>query len=64
MRVKSPPSEGAANRELLRFLATLLEVAPSALEIVRGTSNRRKTVRLSPQLDSSAIAAALAHGRT
>ena len=36
VRVNARASEGAANRELLRFLADLLDLPPSALEIVRG----------------------------
>ena len=46
VRVRAPAVEGAANRELLRFIADLFEVGPSHLEIVRGLNDRRKTVRL------------------
>ena len=60
VRVKAPPSEGAANRELLRFLGELFDVPPSAIEIVRGASGRRKTVRLPPDLVMTAEHAALA----
>jgi len=54
IRVKGAAVEGAANRELLRFLADLFEVGPSYLEIVRGASDRRKTVRLPPGVDLDA----------
>jgi uncharacterized protein (TIGR00251 family) len=54
VRVKARATEGAANRELLRFLADLFGLAPSALEIVRGTTDRRKTVRLPSGVDVSA----------
>jgi uncharacterized protein (TIGR00251 family) len=54
IRVKAAAAEGAANRELLRFLADLFEVGPSYLEIVRGASDRRKTVRLPPGVDLDA----------
>jgi uncharacterized protein (TIGR00251 family) len=64
VRIKAPPSDGAANRELVRFLADLLDLAPSSLEITRGASDRRKTVRLPQDLDPVAVASALAHGRT
>jgi uncharacterized protein (TIGR00251 family) len=60
VRVKAPPSEGAANRELIAFLAELLDLPPSGLEIVRGASGRRKTVRLPPGVD---VIAALARAR-
>ena len=51
IRIKAKATEGAANRELLRFLADLFGLAPSTLEIVRGATDRRKTVRLPPGVD-------------
>jgi uncharacterized protein len=54
VRVKAAAAEGAANRELLRFLADLFEVGASYLEIVRGASDRRKTVRLPAGVDIDA----------
>ena len=48
IRVKSPPVEGAANRELLRYLGRkVLRVAPSDLEIVQGRDGRSKVVAVS-----------------
>ena len=44
IRVQAPPVEGAANRELIRFLARSLGVAKSQVAIVRGTSSRIKLV--------------------
>jgi uncharacterized protein (TIGR00251 family) len=55
VRVKAPPAEGAANRELLRFLGELLSAPASSLEIVRGASDRRKTVRLPAAVDLAAL---------
>ena len=46
VRVAAPPVDGAANAELVRFLAELLGVAKSAVEIVSGVSGRRKVVRV------------------
>ena len=60
IRIKAKATEGAANRELLRFLADLFDTAPSTLELVRGASDRRKTVRLPPDVD---VSAALERGR-
>ena len=57
IRIKAKATEGAANRELLRFLADIFGLAPSTLEIVRGATDRRKTVRLPPGVD---VRAALA----
>ena len=44
VRIAAPPVDGAANAELVRFLAELLGVAKSAVEIVSGESGRRKVV--------------------
>ncbi|HEV8613702.1 MAG TPA: DUF167 domain-containing protein [Gemmatimonadales bacterium] len=44
VRLASPPIEGAANLELVRFLAGVLEVPRSSVELVAGLAARRKTV--------------------
>lgn len=47
IRIAAPPVEGAANAELIRFLARILGVRAAAIEIVSGTDGRRKTVKVS-----------------
>ncbi len=44
VRVAAKPTEGAANAELLRFLARRLDLPPSSVRIVSGRRSRRKTV--------------------
>jgi uncharacterized protein YggU (UPF0235/DUF167 family) len=44
VRVAAPPVDGSANAALLRFLADLLEIPRSRLEIISGKSNRYKRV--------------------
>lgn len=44
MKIKSPPVDGKANAELLRFLGELLGVRASTLELAKGSTSRRKTV--------------------
>lgn len=44
IRVASPPVDGAANLELTRFLAALLGVSRSSVELVSGHTGRRKSV--------------------
>ena len=44
VRVAAKPSEGAANEELLRFLARRLGLPPSSLRIVGGRRSHRKTL--------------------
>ena len=44
VRVTVPPVDGAANAALLRFLAGVLDVPRSRLEITGGSSSRRKRI--------------------
>ena len=44
IRVAAPPVGGAANEELVRFLARALGVPKSAVAVTSGTAGRRKTV--------------------
>ncbi len=43
----APPVEGKANEALVRFLAELLDVRRSQVEIVSGERSRSKVVRVS-----------------
>ena len=44
VRVAAPPVDGAANEELVRFLAQHLGLARSAVALAAGAAGRRKTV--------------------
>ena len=46
VRIKSPPVDGSANDELVRFLAKSLGVPRARVELVAGHRGRRKTVRV------------------
>ena len=46
VRVAAPPVDGAANAELVRFLAGLLGVPTKAVSIATGVAGRRKTVTI------------------
>jgi uncharacterized protein (TIGR00251 family) len=46
IRVASPPVDGQANRELIRFLAETLSVPPSAVRIVHGEAGRNKLIEV------------------
>jgi hypothetical protein len=46
IKLTAPPVEGSANRQLLEFLAELLGVRKSDMEIVKGLSSRNKTIRI------------------
>jgi hypothetical protein len=44
--VTAPPVDGEANAAVIELLAKQLGVAKSAVEVIAGTSSRRKTVRI------------------
>ena len=46
VRLTAPPVEGKANQALIKFLAKVLGVAPSRLEIVAGENGRDKLVSI------------------
>jgi hypothetical protein len=46
IRIAAPPAGGAANRELIRFLADELSLPTAAVHIESGESSRHKRVRL------------------
>ena len=60
VRLHSPPMDGAANEELIYFLARLLGVAKRSVRIVSGNSSRAKVIEIDGV--SAASVEALAHG--
>jgi uncharacterized protein (TIGR00251 family) len=46
VRVAAPPVEGAANEELMRFIAKSLGVAARDVEIISGHTSKMKVVRV------------------
>ena len=46
IKVRSRPHDGAANRELLRFVCEELAIKSSQIELVSGASSRRKSLLL------------------
>jgi uncharacterized protein (TIGR00251 family) len=53
VRIKAPPEKGKANKELIRFLAKLLGIAPANLELVSGEASRNKRVRIHGMTESA-----------
>ncbi|HXU39192.1 MAG TPA: DUF167 domain-containing protein [Blastocatellia bacterium] len=47
LRVAAPPVDGKANEECRRFLAKLLKVGATSIEIISGESSRDKVIRVS-----------------
>ena len=46
VRVSSPPLDGAANAELIKFLAKILGVAKADVQIVSGQTSKTKRVQI------------------
>jgi uncharacterized protein (TIGR00251 family) len=47
VKINAPAVDGAANAELIKFLAKQLKIAKSAVEITNGQTSRCKQVRIS-----------------
>lgn len=45
VRVASPPVDGAANSELIKFLAKTLEISKSEIEITGGQTSKSKLIK-------------------
>lgn len=46
IKLKSPPVDGAANEELIRFLSKSLSVPKTDIEIVAGQAGRNKRISI------------------
>ncbi len=62
IQITSPPVGGAANRDLRKFLAKTIGIAPSRVEIVSGHTSRHKTVRIMGATSEEVHAALLSGG--
>lgn len=58
IRLAAPPVEGAANDELIRFIAKRVGVPKSAVVVTAGESGRNKTLEISG-VDARAVARGL-----
>lgn len=46
IKIKSPPVDGKANDTLIEFLANLLEINRSSVQLIKGDSARQKQIRI------------------
>jgi uncharacterized protein (TIGR00251 family) len=46
IRLRAPPVNGAANEELIRFVAERLGIPRAAVEVLAGATGRRKLLRI------------------
>lgn len=61
IRLAAPPVDGAANAELVRFLADRLGVSRQAVSIKSGTTGRRKTVAITGVTGDTVVRVLLAN---
>lgn len=47
LRLAAPPVDGAANEELIRWLAKFFDVSRAAIEILSGATAKQKLIRIS-----------------
>jgi uncharacterized protein (TIGR00251 family) len=62
IRIAAPPVDGKANAALVAFLATLLDVSKSQIELVAGTSGRQKSFLISGT-SAEHVAATISEGK-
>ncbi len=62
VRVAASPVDGAANAELIRFLAARLGVARRSVAIIAGASGRRKVVTIGGLATAAATSTLLTGG--
>lgn len=46
LKIKSPPVDGKANKEIIEFFSDLFSISKSNVIIEKGTISRHKTIRL------------------
>ena len=61
IRVRAAPAHGAANKELIAFVAEHLGVPRAAVHLVSGSSSRRKRLRVEGWDAQAAISHLLGH---
>ena len=54
VKITAPPVEGAANEAVTRFIADLLGVRKSQVEVVSGHKSREKTLSIAGLSDAEA----------
>ena len=55
VKLKSPPIDGRANRELIKIISKRLGVAPSKVIVSRGSTSRDKTLLVQEVSETDAI---------
>ena len=59
IRLAAPPVDGKANQALIAWLSKTLSCPQSAIELIRGQTNRRKTLCINADSNTESIVATL-----
>lgn len=54
-KVAAPPTKGKVNQELIKLLASLLQISKSSMNIEKGLTNRTKLISISSEITDSEI---------
>ena len=46
IKVAAPPKKGMANKELIAFLSSILNIGKTYVSIVKGLTNKKKIIRI------------------
>ena len=55
IKLKAPPVDGAANEELIKFLAEKLRIPKKNIKILKGQNQKRKIISISGNVDLQLI---------
>ncbi len=55
IKIAAPPSDGAANEEILRFMAEILRIPKAGVKIAAGRASRMKTLEIETDMDAEEI---------
>ena len=59
IRLHAPPVDGKANQALIAWLSKTLDCPQSAIELIRGQTNRRKTLCINADSNTESIVTTL-----
>jgi len=57
--LKSPPEDGKANAELIKFLSKKLKITQECVKILQGQTSRKKTIKIDTQMTTEEVMSAL-----
>ena len=55
IKIKAPPRDGEANKEVIEFISKILGISKSKIEIIRGETSRQKDLLIDIPLEQIAL---------